>query len=183
VAQKSQKVQQNTKVWKAWGAKYDKIRRSGRLGAQKYDKIRMSGRRAAQKYEKIRRSAGLGTQKYNRIRGSGRLSELKCNKIHGYGRLRAQTYDKIRNSGCLGTQKCAKIHGSGRLKGAGFWCLPGVPPTSGPKRPPERLFFSSKHAFLEACQKWILEPFLCPEGVGRTSTPKYIGLEGLGAKV
>jgi hypothetical protein len=121
-------------------------------------------------------------QDVDRIRGSGRLSELKCNKIHGSGRLRAQTYDKIHNSGCLGTQKFAKICGSGRPKGAGFWCLPGVPPRAAKKKPPERLVFSSKHAFLEACQKWILEPFLCPEGVGHTSTPKYVGLEGLGLK-
>jgi hypothetical protein len=28
----------------------------------------------------------------------------------------------------------------------------------------------------------MLEPFLCPEGVGRTSTPQYVGLEGLGSK-
>jgi hypothetical protein len=81
-------------------------------------------------------------QNVDRIRGSGRLSELRCNKIHGSGRLGAQTYDKIRISGCLRTQKFAKIHGSGRPKGAGFWCLPGVPPTSGQKRSPERLFFS-----------------------------------------
>ena len=65
---------------------------------------------------------------------------------------------------------------------AGFWGLPGVPPTSGQKKPPKRLFLSSKHAFLEACQKWISEPFRCPEGLARTSTPQYVGLEGLGRK-
>ena len=138
------------------------------LGAQKYDKIRMPGRLGVQKYDKMRKSGSLAAQKYD--------------KTHGSGRLRAQTYDKIHNSGCLGTQNCAKIHASGRPKGAGFWCLPGVPPTSGQKRPPEHFFSSSKHAFLEACQKWILEPFQCLEGLGRTSTPQYVDLEGLGRK-